>query len=368
MKHKSLAVLAALLLAALPGLPARAETAGDLTYTVTQEGTVTVTDCDETAQHVTVPETIGGMPVTAIESRAFFGCTALASVQLPEGITQIGPRAFSGCTALTSVQLPESVTDVGVLCFDGTPWLSAQQGSGLVIAGSVVLDGTACTGDVVIPDGVRGIAGGAFRNCDGVTSVTLPEGLCTIGKAAFLDCDGLTAVTVPESVETVRGGAFSLCSRLTRITFRGYGCRILTEPLDLSDILLRYRAEPDGTEVLGAFDDSATFMLCNTGGWEFGDTGALYPAFGLYEGVICGYPGSGARDFAQRTGYTFVSLAGAAGDIDCDGSVGVLDAVMLQKHLVRVRTYGVRWLPAADLNADGRVDVLDLTLLKQMLL
>ena len=173
---------------------------------------------------------------------------------------------------------------------------------------------------------------------------------------------------MPESVETVRGGAFSLCSRLTRITFRGYGCRILTEPLDLSDILLRYRAEPDGTEVLGAFDDSATFMLCNAGGWEFGDTGALYPAFGLYEGVICGYPGSGARDFAQRTGYTFVSLAGAAGDIDCDGSVGVLDAVMLQKHLVRVRTYGVRWLPAADLNADGRVDVLDLALLKQMLL
>ena len=41
---------------------------------------------------------------------AFWCCSALTSVTIPEGVTQIGDYAFDGCSSLTSVTIPESVT------------------------------------------------------------------------------------------------------------------------------------------------------------------------------------------------------------------------------------------------------------------
>ena len=38
--------------------------------------------------------------VTVIEEYAFYGCTSLSSVTLPEGLTTVGEYAFYGCTSL----------------------------------------------------------------------------------------------------------------------------------------------------------------------------------------------------------------------------------------------------------------------------
>ena len=42
--------------------------------------------------------------------RAFYGCTALKSVTIPESVTVIGENAFADCTSLTSVIIPDGVT------------------------------------------------------------------------------------------------------------------------------------------------------------------------------------------------------------------------------------------------------------------
>lgn len=52
-----------------------------------------------------------------IEEWAFYGCTSLQSIVIPNSVTEIGVRAFSGCTSLQSIVIPDSVTQIGELAF-----------------------------------------------------------------------------------------------------------------------------------------------------------------------------------------------------------------------------------------------------------
>ena len=46
--------------------------------------------------------------VDGIRGGAFYGCTGLTSISIPNSITAIGNRAFEGCTNLTSVTINNS--------------------------------------------------------------------------------------------------------------------------------------------------------------------------------------------------------------------------------------------------------------------
>lgn len=62
--------------------------------------------------------------VTTIGSRAFQGCTNLASVNIPDSVTTIGGNAFAGCYALASITIPDSVTSIGSSAFMLCPGLT----------------------------------------------------------------------------------------------------------------------------------------------------------------------------------------------------------------------------------------------------
>ena len=57
--------------------------------------------------------------MTAIGDYAFFECSGLTSITIPNSVTSIGYSVFSGCSGLTSVTIPNSVTSIGQSAFYG---------------------------------------------------------------------------------------------------------------------------------------------------------------------------------------------------------------------------------------------------------
>ena len=110
---------------------------------------VTITGYHGDESHVTIPETIEGMPVKYIGNEAFMDDSEIKSVLLPEGLVSIGNSAFMNCTGITHVDIPDNVSGIGV---------------------------------------------SAFRNCSSLTEVIFGTDVNKIHSSAFRDCVSLNTM------------------------------------------------------------------------------------------------------------------------------------------------------------------------------
>ena len=146
----------------------------------------------------TVPKSLKEVIITggtSIEQQAFYGCSGLTSITIPESVKSIGWGAFWGCSNLTSITIPESVKSIGDGAFDLCSGLTS----------------------IIIPDGVTSIGHYAFRDCSGLTSIIIPDGVTSIGDATFFRCSRLTSIIIPDGVTSIGGSAFEGCIRLTNV-------------------------------------------------------------------------------------------------------------------------------------------------------
>ena len=172
-----------------------------------------------TSGAITIPSTLGGYPVTSIRDGAFWGCSSLASVTIPDSVTSIGDSAFAFCSSLTSVTIPNSVTSIGDNAFDRCSSLkSVTIPDSVTSIGIGVFGGCSSLTSVTIPNSVTSIGDAAFCCCSSLTGVTIPDGVTSIGFCAFSGCSSLTSVTIPNSVTSIGDLAFDGCSSLKSVT------------------------------------------------------------------------------------------------------------------------------------------------------
>ena len=191
--------------------------------------------------------TVTFFSVTNIEERAFYGCSALTSVDLSSA-EQIGDSAFEGCNGLDSVSTSTSLSCLGSLAFSDCANLSTAiiDGNGQLSLGKQVFIGCTNLETVVLGEGLAeieegGTASGMFNGCSRLRSVEvrttklnkLPEkmfsgssieqvfiagGIKDVGNSAFYGCRALKQVTGNFNYVTNIGHwAFTDCSALTTI-------------------------------------------------------------------------------------------------------------------------------------------------------
>ena len=72
---------------------------------------------------ITIPSSINvnevEYSVTIIGDEAFYGCSGLTSITIPNSVTSIGDKAFMYCSSLTSITIPNSVTSIAGYAFRG---------------------------------------------------------------------------------------------------------------------------------------------------------------------------------------------------------------------------------------------------------
>ena len=145
------AALLLTLLTLLTSLPTHAEyaTIDGIRYYLYSNSTAHVErkESGEYSGNIVIPDEVTycnkSYSVTSIGVCAFWDCSSLTSIGLPNSVTSIGWSAFHGCTGLTSIEIPNSVTSIDSFAFSD------------------------CTGltSIEIPNSVTSIGSSAFRNC-----------------------------------------------------------------------------------------------------------------------------------------------------------------------------------------------------------
>ena len=207
-------------------------TSGDYQYALLDDGTVEIAGYKGSADLLAIPAELDGKAVTSIGDCAFYLCSSLTSVSIPDSVEQIGTNPFAACSALKTISVsPEHLyfaTIDGVLFRKADKALISYPAGiksstytipqGIASIGDYAFDSCTSLTSVSIPDSVTSIGDCAFGSCTSLTSVSITDSVTSIGDYAFGSCTFLTSVSIPDSVTSIGDRAFSYCKSLTSVS------------------------------------------------------------------------------------------------------------------------------------------------------
>lgn len=334
-----------------------------------------------------------------IRDNAFSGCSALSNIESPIFKT-VGSSAFLNCSSVVTLPIDITTTFSGKSQFSGCARLIEMQAK--TLSDSMFLD-CASLKTVQLGSDISVIPANCFMNCASLSGIDLKgitsfeagclantgltgnltlTGATTIGNKAFAGCTKLTGLTI--SANTIGASAFESCTSVGSVD------------VSAKEIQRSAFYKCDNLKTLTVRDLSASIPLSNIGSSAFADCSLLTEAIILADEAelsskalgyvsgkamsdfwVVGNTGSTAESYASDNGFTFVPLSKydadsrnlskkLLGDVDCNGTVSIADAVRMQSWLVgrQVGVYGDNM----DMNSDDIVNVFDLCLLKKQLL
>lgn len=150
---------------------------------------------------VTIPSSVKRIGAYAFEN------SNVSKVTFSEGNEVIGNCAFNECPNLKDINLPQSINDISEDSFDWNN-INTKNENGFIVSNGLLISGRKAKGNIVIPNDITRIIGGAFRNNNDITSVTIPANVKDIPSYAFCNCTSLNNVTIENGILSIGEDAF----------------------------------------------------------------------------------------------------------------------------------------------------------------
>ncbi len=171
--------------------------------------------------------------VTSVGGYSFYGCSNLASIDVPDTVNYIGAHAFDGCSSVGSVAIPDGTTSIGDYAFSGCSSLQSA----------------------TVPGSVASLGAYAFDGCSDMDILSLAGTFSTIGAYTFHDCSSVTAVTIPASVTSISESAFQGCTSV-----ESYALSDTSSTFEVSDGVL-FRISGKVLMIYPAGSDSTSYSV-----------------------------------------------------------------------------------------------------------
>ena len=310
-----------------------------------------------------IPSSLNGLSVIGIGGNAFYNCSRLTSITIPNSVTSIGSSAFSNCSALTTITIPDSVTSIGEWAFSlCSSLLTATIGNGVTNIGSFAFSSCSNLETIIIGNSLISIGSQAFQHCESLTSITIPDSVTTIGLEAFGQCKNLTSITIPDSVTSLGSHVFANCVSLQTATigngveiiggYSFYGCTNLQsitlgskiktigdlafyDCSNLTTVIWNVTYDLGGVNATGP--SITQYNTSSTGGLSITDT--LVAPTNIEEGFVFEGWSDGSTIYAAGSDYTFTTTnrnltavwSKYKVSFDANGGNGSIDAVVVEK-------------------------------------
>ena len=137
--------------------------------------------------------------LTTISNGAFYNCTSLGAIVMPNTVTSVGHAAFQGCSSLKTISFSDAMTTIGDYTCSGCTALKTLH----------------------LPNNLQTIRYRSFYDTSSLLKVDMPTTVNRIYDYAFYNC-GLDSLLLPVTMQYLHSYAFSNCNNLKHIELPSY--------------------------------------------------------------------------------------------------------------------------------------------------